>query len=249
MRLSCTDRDILLYLASNPEANRWEIKNAINRAYSGIYRSIHKLLDFKQIKIKRERPGKRNFTINTPIYGLTKLGLYNSLLLKETWNHIEEVASAHKDKLPLVFGKWDHYKEKKVIGIVIKRLFIGIGAAYPTLSNVPPEVYDIFEEDEESDSRTLDSDMKIRKKNRKIINSEIRMALTDSVLGVDHIYGYNHESNDYYADQERMLKAILSDIDINREFESSTKNRLDFYKNLTINLERNLQKVSNNDKK
>lgn len=244
MRLSRTDRDILLYLASNPEANRWEIKNAINRAYSGIYRSIHKLLDFKQIKIKSERPSERNFTINTPIYGLTKLGLYNSLLLKETWNHIGKVASAHKNKLPLVFGKWDHYEEKKVIDIVIKRLFHGIRAAYPTISNLPPDVYDIFEEDEESDSRTLDSDMEIFNKNRKIINSEIRTALTDSVLGIDHIYGYNPESNDYYADQERMLKAILSDKDINQEFESETKNRLEYYKNLTINLERNLLKVA-----
>jgi len=229
MELSKTDRDILEYLARNREATKWTLTKQTERAYSGIHRSIKKLLDYRQIELLRVENSSRNRDIEIQVYGLTAFGLYNALLLKDTWRDLDAVAMTHVEKLPLIFGKWSLYKENDVLEIVIRRLINGVIAAYPTLSRVTPEQYaSIHSEDSRRRvdvMNLLGVDCEGFRKNRMEILSDFKMALTDSVLGIDHVFG-DDEMYEYNQEQDKIIGVVRGDDDLRRYFELETEDRI-----------------------
>jgi hypothetical protein len=56
---------------------------------------------------------------------LTLFGLLRLLeISKESWGYIDDIVTKHADKLPLIFGEWEHFREKHVERKVIEALKI-----------------------------------------------------------------------------------------------------------------------------
>lgn len=87
--------------------------------YSTIERSLQRLERRNFIK-KAKEPTKSKKGPAQKLCTLTLLGLLYLLEFnKESWGYIKEIAEKHADKLPLIFGEWEHFKknyaESKVI--------------------------------------------------------------------------------------------------------------------------------------
>lgn len=249
MRNSSTDNDVLKYLARNQEINKYRLKDEINRAYSGISNSLKKLLNYKMVKIVRTDLSERNWNIETKIYALTKLGLYNALLLEDVWNHLDETAQVHLDKIPLVFGKWDFFKEKGVLDIVLKRLRHGVITLYPSMKMASPIDFKYLES--ENAQKVYDAlekeglDGQSYKRNRMIIQDEISYALTNTVLGIEHIYGSRDEDESvYYSEQDRIINIIKDDDELHTYFINATRQKIKEHKRYVYNLEKAIKKIS-----
>jgi len=249
LRNSSTDNDVLKYLARNQEINKYRLKDEINRAYSGISNSLKKLLNYKMVKIVRTDLSERNWNIETKIYALTKLGLYNALLLEDVWNHLDETAQVHLDKIPLVFGKWDFFKEKGVLDIVLKRLRHGVITLYPSMKMASPIDFKYLES--ENAQKVYDAlekeglDGQSYKRNRMIIQDEISYALTNTVLGIEHIYGSRDEDESvYYSEQDRIINIIKDDDELHTYFINATRQKIKEHKRYVYNLEKAIKKIS-----
>lgn len=187
-QLSKTDIDILYTLAVKKETSRYELKDITNRAYSGIHRSISKLLSMKLIYETRTEPNKKNRNVEVKYYSLTNIGLFNTLGLVKTWENIDLVANTHPEKYPLIFGKWGFFKENGILELIVERLFNGVYMGLHILGNTPYEDIDYLE----SENTVLDEfsnefikEIKRRFiRNRNIIRPKPEIALTQAVFGI-----------------------------------------------------------------
>jgi len=101
-----TNLEILSFLAQNKPHNTREIAKALNKGYRSTNNMIQQFLDSNFIKIEYKKPSSKNPKIEVEYYGLTLLGLLNTLLLdKEVWKQIDVIADNNSDRL-LVFRKW-----------------------------------------------------------------------------------------------------------------------------------------------
>ncbi len=201
------------------------------------------------VKIVRTEASERNWNIETKIYALTKLGLYNALLLVDVWNHLDETAKVHEDKIPLVFGKWDFFKEKGILDIVIKRLRHGVIASYPFIEMTSPTELEYLEsEDAQKGYNVFEKeglDGQGYKRNRMIIRGEITYALTNTVLGIEHIFGSRDEDESvYYSEQDRIINIIKDDDELHTYFINETKQKMKEHKRYVHNLEEAIKKIS-----
>lgn len=58
------------------------------------------------------------------IIRITKRGLFKLLAHDDAWAFIDKIASNHKDKLPIIFGYWDHFVKEGVKSKVIEAMRI-----------------------------------------------------------------------------------------------------------------------------
>ena len=221
--LSETKKGILLYLSTMKEANKYQISEGINKAYSGVHKATPQLLQLKYIEISQQKKGKRNFTVKSDYYTLTRIGLLNVLYLDEPWKNFAAIIEPQKDKLPLILGKWNLFEEHNVADIVIGRLKHGIVTAYRLLENVLIETYvdrdyaEVYPMFYEEFNTTLSEEMIIERKNNiknlKLMNSDIETILNLSILRFPIWYNPNTREEDK-VDQMKLLKAIKKDSDI-----------------------------------
>lgn len=109
-----TTPKILLFLAQKKPASKWEIAKVLNKSYGNIYATIQQLLNRNLIKIEYKKPSAKNPKIEVEYYSITILGLFeviNSFSPKELDGNMDVIAKKHADKLPLVFGKWEHFSK------------------------------------------------------------------------------------------------------------------------------------------
>ena len=79
------------------------------------------LKDLESEKLIEVAATENRGTIKT-IYKLTMFGLFAGFFIEETWKHIDEVAKKQADRLPLIFGKWDYFKSKKVLERIVESM-------------------------------------------------------------------------------------------------------------------------------
>lgn len=87
--------------------------------YSMVDRSLQRLEKYGFIRKAKQRVKSKKGPPKI-LCTLTLLGLLRLLEInKESWGYIDEIATKHADKLPLIFGEWEHFKknyaESKVI--------------------------------------------------------------------------------------------------------------------------------------
>ena len=103
---------ILLFLAQNKPASKWEIANTLNKSYGNTHATIQQLLNRHLIKVEYKKPSAKNPKIEVEYYSLTIPGLFeviNAFSAKELDENIDPIARKHADKLPFIFGKWAHF--------------------------------------------------------------------------------------------------------------------------------------------
>jgi predicted transcriptional regulator len=101
-----TNLEILSFLVQNQPHSTREIAKALNKNYRSINNMIQQLLSSNFVKVEFKKPSSKNPKIEVEYYGLTLIGLLNTLLLdKEVWNQIDVIAEKNYRKL-LVFRKW-----------------------------------------------------------------------------------------------------------------------------------------------
>jgi DNA-binding transcriptional ArsR family regulator len=106
---------VLLFLAKNGEGSKWEISRGLKKAYSNVHSTIKELLDLGLIEVKRKRKSAKNPKMEVEYYRLTFSGLFAALLQpKITWEDICEIAERQAKMLPLIFGKWSHFRASGV---------------------------------------------------------------------------------------------------------------------------------------
>ncbi|MEM2145456.1 MAG: hypothetical protein QXV37_02135 [Candidatus Jordarchaeaceae archaeon] len=90
--------------------------------YSTVERSLQRLerrMFIKKAKeLTKSKKGPPQKLCTLTLLGLLYLLEFN----KESWGYIEEIAAKHADKLPLIFGKWEHFKRNHAEGIVVDAL-------------------------------------------------------------------------------------------------------------------------------
>jgi len=212
--LSDTDADVLSYLATTRETSRYELKNKIDRAYSGIYRSISKLNEMKLITVTRVEPNQRNREVEVKYYSLTNLGLFNTLGLVKTWENIDQVAETHKDKYPLVFGKWSFYKKNNILEIIKQRLYNGVLAGINILQHTPAEYIEEFDSEDEIihqfENDKFQQRMKRLLKSSKIIRHEPKTALTQAVFGTKE-FQFTSEKKSNFVELKKIWEVCKKD--------------------------------------
>lgn len=101
-----TNLEILSFLAQNKPHTTREIAKALNRDFRSTNNVIQQLLDSSFVKVEFKKPSAKDSKIDVEYYGVTLLGLINTLLLdKDVWTQIDVIAEKHYKKL-LVFRKW-----------------------------------------------------------------------------------------------------------------------------------------------
>jgi len=137
-RREITARNILLYLATHGESNKWQIAKGLGKAYSNIHENMRDLLKNGFARVTKEEKSARNWKIKVEYYDLSFIGLVGIMYYEETWQFLDEVARTQAGFLPLVFGKWEYFEKKGVRGTVVLRLRF----AFSGLSIVSKQVYD-----------------------------------------------------------------------------------------------------------
>ena len=106
---------ILLRLAQRGPMTKWQLKKKWKRydsiAYSTVHETIKTLQAVGWVKALREEESEKGLLVK--IYGLTLEGIL-WLLSRLAFPIIDQLAGNYKDALPLIFGKWNHFKKFKV---------------------------------------------------------------------------------------------------------------------------------------
>lgn len=109
-----TNLEILSFLAQNQPHSTREIAKALNKDYRSTNNAIQELLGSNFVKVELKKPSSKKPKVEVEYYGLTLVGLLNTLLLdKELWNQIDVIAEKNYRKL-LVFRKWPLFIFKNV---------------------------------------------------------------------------------------------------------------------------------------
>jgi predicted transcriptional regulator len=141
------DKRILLQLAKERGLTKYALKNKLKLQHSTVYGSVNRLKKegmVEVIKAERFRTGLEKQT-----YGLTIKGIAYALLFPEAEEDIEKIAKANAEVLPLVLGKWQHFKREGVEAIAFRSLQITCGVmkwrTWEWLP-LPPEVQEFQKE-------------------------------------------------------------------------------------------------------
>jgi len=104
---------VLLYLTCN-KANKWEIAQKLNKSYSNIHSTIKQLLRQNLICVSHRKRSSKNPKIDVEYYTVTFQGLITALVQPESLKYADQIAEQQEKLLPLIFGKWQHFKNSGV---------------------------------------------------------------------------------------------------------------------------------------
>jgi len=138
-----TSLNILNVLAENKEYAQYDLDKKIEKDYHTVLRHLQALEKNGYIHLVRTEPAEKGgkerkiyeLTLNGLILVLKKRSeLYSALIFgkvqEETNREIEEaidqVVSIHRDKLPLIFGKWVFFKENNIKDLIVRRFIFAI---------------------------------------------------------------------------------------------------------------------------
>lgn len=218
-RRTDTIPEILVYLACNREKNKWEIKEALKKSYSNIFKTIPKMLANNLIRVSKTEPGNKNPKIKVEYYELTHSGLLTALqALEETgsWKHIDTIAGNYKEMEPLLFGKWNFFIKKGIRNLIIQRL----RAAVRAFSLKQKTWYKIQEGPGGEAIKILVGD------------------LTNSVLGFNrYLHPKNEDQQTRVEEEKRVLQILSEDQDVKEYLRKQIKFWKETYSNTLSNIQ------------
>ncbi len=120
-------KKILVFLMNAGPANRNEIRKSISdgQSYSPIYKAVRNLTNSGLISSVSKSRGRRGRPVAT--YDLTVPGLAFTLDYLRRDAQWDEIAREHKDSIPRVFGKWEHFVNEGGEELAKKSLMASIG--------------------------------------------------------------------------------------------------------------------------
>lgn len=90
-------------------------------SWSTLWNTLVLLKEYRLIKIlERTRineKGHRKHLVSITLHGLLAVFLF-----KDSWKYFDKIRSVHKNDIPLLFGKWEHFAKHKVENIIIQRM-------------------------------------------------------------------------------------------------------------------------------
>jgi len=122
-----TSWQILCLLAKYGEYPQYEIPKTLGKSYRTILRHLQQLEMCRLIKVKRTEPARKKGK-ERKIYTLTLTGLISVLKFalqlsgEEKYVFLDILVKNYPDKLPLILGKWEFYKENGIEKIITKAL-------------------------------------------------------------------------------------------------------------------------------
>jgi hypothetical protein len=123
------EKEILLYLAKNRSGYYYEIyKHLCSRKkfpfhLIQIWRPLKKLKSKKMIKSRKIKKTRTKGQKKGPYYFLTTIGLLRLFTYEEEIpKYVDAVSEIHKNKVPLIFNQWEHFKQQKADGKVIQAI-------------------------------------------------------------------------------------------------------------------------------
>lgn len=128
--------DVLKELARSEPINPNKLRKKLKKAYSFVYNTLRELERRKIASMHREKNEKGTLS---RIYDLEIEGvlwiLADEMKTINGWNHsfIRKLIERHSSKLPLVFNKWQYFREIGLEDIVMTRLKIVVDthSTYP----------------------------------------------------------------------------------------------------------------------
>jgi hypothetical protein len=134
--LTLKQLDVLKGLAQSAPINPNKLSKKLKYAYSFVYTTLRELERRKIVSMHREKNEKGTLS---RIYDLEIEGvlwiLAEEMKTSNEWNHslIGTLIERHRPKLPLVFGKWQYFREAGLEDLVLTRLKIAVDthSAYP----------------------------------------------------------------------------------------------------------------------
>jgi hypothetical protein len=230
--LTETGWKILINLGVVKDDNKYSISKVSGVSYAGIHKTIKQLLNLYLIEISRTEKSSKNPKMDVEYYKLSKVGLFNALTRKITWDYINEIAQVQSDNLPLIFGKWEFFKENKILEKIIYNLKIGVIENYEPLSHLSLGEYYNYEKDKGKmititkdlyNSLGLDTDPYTISRAAGIIMRDISYVLTQAAL---RVHGFEHES--YLIDGElEFMKILKQDKELREFISTEIKDKLD----------------------
>jgi len=116
-----TSLKILTLLAITKEAAQYEIPKEIRKDYRTALRHIQMLEKQGLIKLARTEPASKGGK-DKKIYTLTAAGLVGILGYQHIYDCIDQVAMNYHSIFPLIFGKWQFFKDNDCGDIAMHRL-------------------------------------------------------------------------------------------------------------------------------
>lgn len=123
------EKEILLYLAKNRSSYYYEIykylcsKKKFRFHLIQIWRPLKKLKSTKMIKSREIKKTRTKGQKKGPYYFLTTVGLLRIFTYeKEIPKYVDTIAKIHKNKVPLIFHQWKHFKQQKAEGKIIQAI-------------------------------------------------------------------------------------------------------------------------------
>lgn len=170
---------ILFTLMDNEDYAQYDLPDAVGKDYRTIMRHLKKLESSKLIRLARTEPAQKGGK-EKKIFTLTVTGLISGLKfffsatkdVNEVIGNMEELATTHKDLLPLILGKWTLWKKEGVEQLIIERLREAITQTPYPLSFIM-ESYPLYKGEIATD-RSLLKSMKIMFDSEKVGEKKYR---------------------------------------------------------------------------
>lgn len=122
-----TELKILRQFANNKEVYQYTLHEKVGVSYRTTLRTLHSLKKRGWLQIvRKEESDKKGKERN--VWAITFRGLLNLLAVdEEVWQQIESIAEEQQKLLPLILGKWQHFKrcgvEDEQLSKMLKWLF------------------------------------------------------------------------------------------------------------------------------
>jgi len=113
MNLTVKEKETLSLLACEGPKTRYDLFKKTGIMSSSTAHKIIGRLKNEFIEVKREEPFRIREIVKK-FYGLTFQGLIVALVQPENLKHMDQIARKHEELFPLLFGKWQHFKENGV---------------------------------------------------------------------------------------------------------------------------------------
>ena len=140
---------ILRVLAHHREFEQYNLPKETNISYRTILRFLKPMEKADLIRLVRTEPSEKGGK-DRKIYETTFSGLIRAIkpiaekydyaeekVKKEIEETVDQIMAIHKGKFPLIFGKWNFFRENNVIDIIVKRFIRAVlGSNLPFYTHV-----------------------------------------------------------------------------------------------------------------
>ena len=205
------EEKILLALAQNNNQTHYQLwkKHQVASSNKTVLATLKRLEKEEMIESRQETTGrKRKF------YNLTFNGLIICLKHEAAWGSIDQIAEAQKEMVPLLFVKWDFFKEEKIIDEIIQRFKEVVDSLWDNMTAIaflPKGIHDFRKLLNGKFNQVLCNKYKIIQR-KPFAGVPIRQLLfTSKVFGITHtsLLPMNSEKSSPSIEKQKNLLQVL----------------------------------------